>query len=89
MASERPGVSACFEAHRSIFTMNSSDNRIARTGLFPVAGRPGFRFGITLFDRFMNLKSAEFSVLFCIFRLPDKVSRRCEGNPSFQGMGVV
>ena len=52
---ERPSSSSCFAAHRSTFSINSSDRRIARTGSFPVAGRPGFRFSITLFDRLMNM----------------------------------
>jgi len=54
MASERPGSSSCFAAQRSTFARNASERRIARTGSFPVAGRPTLFFSITLFDVAMN-----------------------------------
>jgi hypothetical protein len=41
MASERPGSSSCFAAHLSTVSRNSFDSRIAVTGSWPVAGRPG------------------------------------------------
>jgi hypothetical protein len=40
MASERPGSPSCCAAQASTFAINSSERRIARTGSFPVAGRP-------------------------------------------------
>jgi hypothetical protein len=42
MASERDGLSFCFDAHESMAWRIAGDKRIAETGSTPVAGRPLF-----------------------------------------------
>lgn len=50
MASERLGLSSCFEAHLSIDARNSSDKRIADTAPAPFEGRPVRFFCTTTLD---------------------------------------
>jgi hypothetical protein len=62
MASERLGSSCCRAAQPSIASVNAGESRSAVTGSLPVAGRPRFFFGITLFDFpifLYNLKSSQ------------------------------
>jgi hypothetical protein len=49
IASEREGLSGCCFAQVSIADLSSGESRIADTGSLPVAGRPRFLFGSTLF----------------------------------------
>jgi hypothetical protein len=54
MASERPGVSSCLVAHVSTAARISFESRMAVTGSWPVAGRPGL-FRTTFFvDSFIE-----------------------------------
>jgi hypothetical protein len=50
MASDRLGVSSCFDDHVPTAARNSSESRMAQTGLRPVAGRPPL-FGFDNTDR--------------------------------------
>lgn len=66
MASERFGSSGWSEAHFSIAFVSSAGSRRAVSGSFPVAGRPRFFLGITLFDfaiYLYNLKTSRGEVV--------------------------